>query len=123
MEILHDKGNWTATETGVFSENMNGHGNYYVAALPFPQDEPTKTDIENLRLIAAAPEFYSFVKLVAAGHLTRDGFIDSAKRVLMKRRKMSEEDAHRFIQKASMDKNRPQKEIAEAIVLSNELAE
>jgi signal transduction protein with GAF and PtsI domain len=47
--------------------------------------------------------------------------IDNAKRVLMKRHKMSEEDAHRFIQKASMDKNRPQKEIADAIILSVEL--
>ena len=47
--------------------------------------------------------------------------IDGAKRVLMKRHKMSEEDAHRFIQKASMDRNKPQKEIADAIVLSAEL--
>ncbi len=47
--------------------------------------------------------------------------IEDAKRVLMKRHKISEEDAHRFIQKASMDKNKPQKEIADAIVLSVEL--
>lgn len=47
--------------------------------------------------------------------------IDGAKRVLMKRYKMSEEDAHRFIQKASMDKNKPQKEVADAIILSAEL--
>ncbi len=47
--------------------------------------------------------------------------VDGAKRVLMKRHKMSEEDAHRFIQKASMDKNKPQKEVADAIILSAEL--
>ena len=47
--------------------------------------------------------------------------IDNAKRVLMKRRKMSEEEAHRFIQKASMDKNKPQKEIAEAILIAGDL--
>jgi GAF domain-containing protein len=47
--------------------------------------------------------------------------IDGAKRVLMKRHKLSEEDAHRFIQKASMDKNKPQKEVADAIILSAEL--
>ncbi len=47
--------------------------------------------------------------------------IDGAKRVLMKRHTLSEEDAHRFIQKASMDKNKPQKEIADAIILSVEL--
>lgn len=47
--------------------------------------------------------------------------IDGAKRVLMKRHKMSEEAAHRFIQKASMDKNKPQKEISDAVILSAEL--
>ena len=47
--------------------------------------------------------------------------IDSAKRVLMKRHKMGEEEAHRFIQKASMDKNKPQKEIAEAILIAADL--
>jgi signal transduction protein with GAF and PtsI domain len=48
--------------------------------------------------------------------------IDAAKRVLMKRHRMNEEEAHRFIQKASMDKNKPQKDIAEAIILSAELS-
>ena len=48
--------------------------------------------------------------------------VDGAKRVLMKRRKMSEEEAHRFIQKSSMDRNKPQKEIAEAILIADELA-
>ena len=47
--------------------------------------------------------------------------IDGAKRVLMKIRKMSEEEAHRFIQKSSMDRNKPQKEIAEAILIAAEL--
>ena len=48
--------------------------------------------------------------------------IDGAKRVLMKRHHMNEEEAHRFIQKASMDKNRPQKEVAEAILMAADLA-
>ena len=47
--------------------------------------------------------------------------IDGAKRALMKRHRMSEEEAHRFIQKASMDKNKPQKEIAEAILIAVDL--
>ena len=47
--------------------------------------------------------------------------IDSAKRALMKRHRMSEDEAHRFIQKASMDKNKPQKEIAEAILIAADL--
>ena len=47
--------------------------------------------------------------------------IDGAKRALMKRHRMSEEEAHRFIQKASMDKNKPQKAIAEAILIAVDL--
>ena len=47
--------------------------------------------------------------------------VDSAKRVLMKRHKMGEEEAHRFIQKASMDKNKPQREIAEAVLIAADL--
>ena len=47
--------------------------------------------------------------------------IDGAKRVLMKRHRMNEEEAHRFIQKSSMDKNRPQKEVAEAILMAADL--
>ena len=47
--------------------------------------------------------------------------VDAAKRSLMKCRKMSEEEAHRFIQKTSMEKNKPQKEIAEAILMAAEL--
>ena len=48
--------------------------------------------------------------------------VDAAKRVLMKKRNLSEEEAHRFIQKTSMDKNKPQKEVAEAILIAMELA-
>ncbi len=47
--------------------------------------------------------------------------VDGAKRALMKKHRMSEEEAHRFIQKASMDRNKPQKEIAEAILISVDL--
>ncbi|MBI3252442.1 MAG: GAF and ANTAR domain-containing protein [Candidatus Omnitrophica bacterium] len=47
--------------------------------------------------------------------------VDAAKRVLMKKRKISEEEAHRFIQRASMEKNKPQKEIAEAVLMAVEL--
>jgi len=47
--------------------------------------------------------------------------VDGAKRVLMKRRGMTEEEAHKFIQRASMERNKPQKEIAEAILIAAEL--
>ena len=69
--------------------------------------------IEHVRLVSEEAE--------ARASLEAKKSIDGAKRVLMKRHRMNEEDAHRFIQKASMDKNKPQKEIADAIVLSVEL--
>ena len=47
--------------------------------------------------------------------------VDGAKRVLMKRRKMSEEEAHSFIQRASMERNKPQKDIADAILIAADL--
>ena len=47
--------------------------------------------------------------------------VDAAKRALIRNRKMTEEEAHRFIQKTSMEKNKPQKEIAEAILMAAEL--
>ncbi len=87
----------------------------------------TKQDIQLVQTIAnQAAMAIEHVRLVAEEADARSALetkkaIDFAKRVLMKRHKMSEEDAHRFIQKASMDKNKPQKEIADAIVLSAEL--
>ena len=69
--------------------------------------------IEHVRLIGEEAEARLALETKKA--------IDGAKRVLMKRHKLTEEDAHRFIQKASMDRNKPQKEIADAIVLSAEL--
>lgn len=47
--------------------------------------------------------------------------VDGAKRVLMKRRGMAEEAAHKFIQRASMERNKPRKEIAEAILMAAKL--
>jgi len=43
--------------------------------------------------------------------------VDRAKGLLMSQEKLSEADAYRRLQKISMDKNRPMKEVAEAIIL------
>ena len=69
--------------------------------------------IEHVRAVTEEAEIRSALETKKA--------TDGAKRVLMKRHRMSEEEAHRFIQKASMDKNRPQKEIAEAILMAADL--
>lgn len=52
----HTPGPWTAAECGVYSTHISSHGNFYVAALPFPNEEVTPTDKANLALIAAAPD-------------------------------------------------------------------
>ena len=47
--------------------------------------------------------------------------IERAKGILMKRHRMSEDEAHRALQKQSMEKRHSLKEIADAIILSSEL--
>lgn len=47
--------------------------------------------------------------------------IERAKEILMQRRQMTGEDAYRWIQKRSMDTRKSMQEVAEAIVLSDEL--
>ncbi|MGB6378467.1 MAG: ANTAR domain-containing protein, partial [Syntrophobacteria bacterium] len=44
-----------------------------------------------------------------------------AKDVLMRRRDMRGEEAHRWIQKRSMDSRKSMREVAEAVLLSEEL--
>lgn len=72
---------------------------------------------------AIAIEHMRVVKEEAEARLALEAkkSVDQAKRILMKRYKMNEEEVHRFIQKTSMDKNKPQKEIADAIILAAEL--
>jgi GAF domain-containing protein len=69
--------------------------------------------IENARLQAATAAFQEDLesrKLVA-----------KAKALLMKKRGLDEPSAHRYIQKESMNRRKPMKEIAEAILLSEDL--
>ena len=46
---------------------------------------------------------------------------DQAKRILIQRYHLTEDDAHRLLQKMSMERNRPLKEISDAIILAVEL--
>lgn len=47
--------------------------------------------------------------------------VERAKGILMKKEGLSEEDAFRKIQKYSMDKRKPMKEVAEAIIVAHEM--
>jgi signal transduction protein with GAF and PtsI domain len=68
--------------------------------------------IENTRLLE---------ELIATKEaLETKKLVDRAKALLMKYREMSEEEAHRFLQKKSMDLRKPIKEIASAIILAFE---
>ncbi|MBI2916116.1 MAG: GAF domain-containing protein [Elusimicrobia bacterium] len=69
--------------------------------------------IENTRLMEDA--------LATKGELEARKLIEKAKGILMKEKKLSEEDAFREIRKTSMDKRKTMKEIAEAILLAGEL--
>ena len=69
--------------------------------------------IENSRLQAATAAFQE--------DLEARKLVSKAKAVLIKKRSMDEPSAHRFIQKESMNRRKPMKEIADAILLSEDL--
>lgn len=70
--------------------------------------------IENARLQAATAAFQE--------DLVTRKLVARAKAVLMKNRNLDEPTAHRYIQKESMNRRKPMREIAEAILLSEELS-
>lgn len=70
--------------------------------------------IENARLQAATAAFQE--------DLASRKLVARAKAVLMKNRNLDEPAAHRYIQKESMNRRKPMKEIAEAILLSEDLS-
>lgn len=69
--------------------------------------------IENARLQSATAAFQE--------DLENRKLVAKAKTLLMKKRGMDEPAAHRYIQKESMNRRKPMREIAEAILLSEEL--
>jgi GAF domain-containing protein len=69
--------------------------------------------IENARLQAATAAI--------AEDLANRKIIGRAKSLLMKKRKLDEPGAHRFLQKESMNRRKPMREIAEALLLSEDL--
>ncbi len=66
-------------------------------------------------------ELLTRVKLLQDELQTRKK-IEKAKGILIRRKKISEEDAYNLIREASMAKRIPMKEISEAIILSEEVA-
>jgi signal transduction protein with GAF and PtsI domain len=69
--------------------------------------------IENTRLLAD--------KIAVVEELETRKKVERAKGILMKRRQMGEEEAYRWMQKRSMEGRHSLKEIAEAIIVSEEI--
>ena len=70
--------------------------------------------IENTNLLAE--------KIVAVEALETRKRVERAKGILMKRHRITEAEAFRMLQKQSMDKRHSLKEIADAIIVSEEIA-
>lgn len=70
--------------------------------------------IENTRLLAE--------KVAVVEELEARKKVERAKGIVMKRQGVGEQDAYRLLQKQSMDKRRTLREIAEAILLAEEIA-
>lgn len=70
--------------------------------------------IENTRLLAE--------KVTAVEELQSRKKVERAKGILIKRYRVSEEEAYRMLQKQSMDRRRSLREIAEAVIVSEEIA-
>ncbi|MCX7940674.1 MAG: GAF domain-containing protein [Endomicrobia bacterium] len=68
--------------------------------------------IENARLFEEL--------IITKDTLETKKLVDRAKALLIKHRNFTEEEAHRFLQKKSMDLRKPVKEIAQAIILTFE---
>ena len=69
--------------------------------------------IEHMRVVAE--------KTTIKAALDTRRSLDQAKRILIQRYRMSEEDAHHLLQKMSMERNKPLREISDAIILAAEL--
>lgn len=87
----------------------------------------SKTDINMLMAVAnqAAVAIHNTELIIRTNVIERElitrKLIERAKEILMHRKKLTGEDAYRWIQKRSMDTRKSMLEIAEAIVLSDDL--
>jgi transcriptional regulator with GAF, ATPase, and Fis domain len=88
----------------------------------FTQDEKiTMQAIADQSAAAIQLAKFSEEALEAKEALKERKIIDKAKGILMKQRNMSEEQAYRAMRSKSMDSSKPMKEVAEAIILTNEI--
>lgn len=87
----------------------------------------SETDINMLTAVAnqAAVAIHNTELIIKTSVIEQElksrKLIDRSKEILMQRRDMSGEDAYRWIQKRSMDTRKSMLEIAEAIILSDDL--
>ena len=108
---LHVRGKIIGVLT-IYTSELHQFGDYEVNILKTVADQAAIV-IENYRLVVET-------KVIREELETRKA-VERAKGILMKEQNLNEEEAFRKIQKFSMDNRRTMREVAEAIVLSNEM--
>lgn len=65
MKNQHTPGPWKSTDNGIFANELNAHGNFYICSLPFVNEETSEKEKANLALISAAPDLLSALRWFA----------------------------------------------------------
>lgn len=87
-----------------------------------PDEIRVLVGVANQAAVAIENTNFLAEKIIAVEALETRKRVERAKGILIKRHKMSEPEAYRTIQKQSMEKRHSLKEIAEAIIVSEEIA-
>ncbi len=80
------------------------------------------TSVANQAAMAVENTQFLAEKIAAFEKLESRKTVDRAKRILMKRHQFTEDQAYRVLQTQSMDKRKSLKEIADAVILSEEIS-
>jgi AmiR/NasT family two-component response regulator len=80
------------------------------------------TSVANQAAMAVENTQFLAEKIAAFEKLETRKTVDRAKRILMKRNQYTEDQAYRVLQTQSMDKRKSLKDIASAVILSEEMS-
>ena len=77
---MHTKGPWDVLDRAILSENLNTYGNWIVCEMP--DRDNIREDMENARLISAAPDLLAALKGLVEDDLFSCEYFDMAKRAI-----------------------------------------
>ena len=69
----HTPGPWKSTVNGIFANELNAHGNFYICRLPFVNEETSEKEKANLALISAAPDLLEALRFLLADYIAING--------------------------------------------------